>query len=98
MRSGREALEEAFRLYGSISRSLLEKLETAETKRSGAEGLSDNEKSLIRDVQKSLIIIIEAENRLLSHDEKLAASRDGGLDLEGAREEVRRRLARLSAE
>ena len=96
--SARDALEGALGVYGSLTRSLLEKLNEAEAAKARDGGVTAEVRDLIRDVQKSLIVVIEAENRLMSKDEKLAAAREAGLDLDAARDEVRRRLARLRAD
>jgi hypothetical protein len=89
-----EAFENACELYNSLSDSLLGVIEILKKKSETGAPLSHDEREVIRQHQKALVMIIGFETDVLKRHG--AAFSDGqSLDLDAARAEVARRLARL---
>jgi hypothetical protein len=89
-----EAFDNACALYNSLSESLLGVIEILKKKSETGAPLTKAESEVVREHQKALLMVLGFETDVLKRHG--AAFRDGPvLDLDAARAEVARRLARL---
>jgi hypothetical protein len=89
-----EAFDNACELYNSLSDSLLDVIKILKKKSETGDPLSKDEREVVREHQKALVMVLGFETDVMKrHGATFTDS--ASLDLDAARAEIARRLARL---
>jgi hypothetical protein len=84
------------RLYNQLSTHLLDAVESLKQVGRVGAGLSEEEKATIRELQKSVMMVLDFEQQLFKRSPAAPGGPGEGLDLDAARAEVLGRLDRLA--
>jgi hypothetical protein len=94
--SARDAIAQCMRLYNQLSTHLLDTVESLKQAGRGGAGLSEEERATIRELQKSVMMVLDFEQQLFKRSPAAPGGAGEGLDLDAARAEVLGRLDRLA--